>query len=80
MIEIVSLEKAVELNKPRRVRKYVLIWCASGEMTIAVDEGVFELTANTIITITSGQIHYLKQNNNAKGFVLEFTYDFFFQD
>jgi AraC-like DNA-binding protein len=77
MIEIRTLEKAVELNEPRRIRKYVLIWCASGEAMFAVDDSVFELKANSVITITSGQIHYLKQDKNAKGFVIEFTYDFF---
>jgi AraC family transcriptional regulator, transcriptional activator of pobA len=77
MIEIQPLEKALVLNEPRRIRKYVLIWCASGEATIAVDDSVFELKANSVITITSGQIHYLRQNIDAKGFLLEFTYDFF---
>jgi AraC family transcriptional regulator, transcriptional activator of pobA len=77
MIEIIPFEKAVELNQPRRVRKYVLIWCGSGEATIAVDEGIFELKPNTVITITSGQIHYLTRANCPKGLVLEFTYDFF---
>lgn len=44
---------------------------------MAVDDGVFELKPNSVITITSGQIHYLRESKNAKGFVLEFTYDFF---
>ena len=77
MIDIRTLEKAVDLKKPRRIRKYVLVWCSSGMATIVVDENVFELKANTVITITSGQVHYLKKEKNAKGFVLEFTYDFF---
>ncbi len=77
MIEITTFEKAVELKKPRRIRKYVLLWCSSGEATLVVDENAFELKADTVITITSGQIHCLKNLKNAKGFVLEFTYDFF---
>lgn len=77
MIKIQPLEKAVELKTPRRIRKYVLIWCASGEAVLAVDDGIFQLKPNSVITITSGQIHYLRENNDAKGFVLEFTYDFF---
>ncbi len=77
MIEVTTFEKAVELKKPRRIRKYVLLWCSSGEATLVVDENAFELKADTVITITSGQIHYLKNLKNAKGFVLEFTYDFF---
>lgn len=77
MIDIKTFAKAVDLTKPRRIRRYVLIWCSSGAATLAVDENVFELKANTIITITSGQIHCLKNTNDAEGFVLEFTYDFF---
>ncbi len=77
MININAIEKITDLLNPRRIRKYVLIWCSSGSAVIIVDEKEFHLEANTLITITSGQIHYLKESNNAKGFALEFTYDFF---
>ncbi len=77
MIDIKKFEKAIDLKKPRRIRKFVLVWCSKGAATLMVDENVFELKANTVITITSGQIHYLKNTKNAEGFVLEFTYDFF---
>jgi AraC family transcriptional regulator, transcriptional activator of pobA len=80
MIDIRSLKKADQWKKPRRIRKYVLIWCSSGAVTLVVDENEFELKANTVITITSGQIHYIKKAKAAKGFVLEFTYDFFCKD
>jgi AraC-like DNA-binding protein len=80
MIDIKPFEKAIELKKPRRIRKYVLIWCSAGTATLVVDENEFELKANTVITITSGQIHYIKKSKAAKGFVLEFTYDFFCKD
>lgn len=80
MIDIKTLEKAIDLQKPRRIRKYVLVWCSSGSVTIVVDENEFKLTANSVITITSGQIHYLKKTKVARGFVLEFTYDFFCKD
>ncbi len=77
MIQITHLEKAAELLQPRRVMKYVLVWCSSGSAILVVDENEFALKSNTIITITSGQVHYFKKINNAKGFVLEFTFDFF---
>ena len=80
MIDIITFEKLADLNKPRRIRKYVLVWCSSGTAMLVVDENEFELTANTVITITSGQIHYFKKIKAAKGFVLEFTYDFFCKD
>jgi AraC family transcriptional activator of pobA len=77
MIGIKNLDKATDLQKPRRIKKYVLVWCSFGAMTIVVDENEFELKANSVITITSGQVHYIKKVRSAKGFVLEFTYDFF---
>lgn len=55
MIDITAFEEATNLCKPRRIRKYVLVWCSSG------------------------QVHWIKKQA-AKGFVLEFTYDFFCKD
>jgi AraC family transcriptional activator of pobA len=80
MINIIAIEKAIDLKKPRRIRNYVLVWCSSGSLTMLVDGNEFELGANSVITITSGQIHYIKKAVVAKGFVLEFTYDFFCKD
>jgi AraC family transcriptional regulator, transcriptional activator of pobA len=80
MIEISLLEKTTALNQPRRVMKYVLIWCSAGKLSLVVDEKEFELKANDVITITSGQAHYIKKNQKAKGFVLEFAYAFFCKD
>ncbi|MBA3770023.1 MAG: hypothetical protein H0X08_05940 [Blastocatellia bacterium] len=50
MIEITTFEKAVELRKPRRIRKYVLLWSSSGEATLVVGENAFELRVDTVIT------------------------------
>jgi len=80
MIEIKDLDNANELTKPRRIIKYVLVWCSSGSLVIVVDENEFVLKPNSVITITSGQIHYIKESNTAKGYVLEFTYNFFCKD
>jgi AraC family transcriptional regulator, transcriptional activator of pobA len=80
MIDIKNLDKAADLQKPRRIKKYVLVWCLSGSVSIVVDENEFTLKSNTVITITSGQVHYIKKTTAAKGFVLEFTYDFFCKD
>jgi AraC-like DNA-binding protein len=77
MLGIKNLDKTTELFRPRRIKKYVLVWCSSGSVTIVVDENEFVLKTNTVITITSGQIHHIKKTKAAKGFVLEFTYDFF---
>jgi len=80
MIDIKALDQAADLLKARRIRKYVLVWCSSGTATLVVDENEFDLRANSVITITSGQIHYIKKSKSAKGFVVEFTYDFFCKD
>ena len=80
MIDIKNFDTATDLYKPRRIRKYVLAWCSSGSVTMVVDENEFIVKSNTVITITSGQIHYFKETKAAKGFVLEFTYDFFCKD
>jgi len=46
MIDITAFEEATNLCKPRRIRKYVLVWCSSGTATLVVDENEFELKAN----------------------------------
>ena len=80
MIEIACLENSTDLNHPRRILKYVLIWCSSGTLTVMVDEHDYDLKPGDVITITSGQVHYIKKTKKAKGYVLEFTYSFFCKD
>ncbi|HEX7871193.1 MAG TPA: AraC family ligand binding domain-containing protein, partial [Chryseobacterium sp.] len=80
MITIKTFDQAADLEKPRRILKYVLIFCTSGTITFSVDENEFILTENSVLTITSGQVHYFKNSNNAKGYILEFTYNFFCKD
>ena len=80
MIAIKEIEQAIELRKPRRVKKYILLYCLSGCLSIKIDDKQFNLYANDVITITSGQFHYLTKFEEAKGYVLEFTYHFFCKD
>lgn len=77
MIDIKPFNNAAGSYQPRRIMKYVLIWCSSGSATMVVDETEFVLKANSVITITSGQVHYFKKTKAATGFILEFTFDFF---
>jgi AraC family transcriptional regulator, transcriptional activator of pobA len=77
MVEIKTLENTVNLDKPRRIMRYVLIYCTSGSLSLTIDEKEFKLTAGKLITITSGQIHYINKTPKAKGCILEFTLDFF---
>jgi AraC family transcriptional regulator, transcriptional activator of pobA len=80
MIEIAALENAAELHKPRRIMKYVLLYCHAGKINIMIDEKDLVLNAGEVITITSGQIHCIKKATKATGYVLEFTLDFFCKD
>lgn len=77
MILITPLTYADRLLAPSRVRRYVLIWLRKGVLGVHVDGKDFELTPNSAITITSGQIHSAEITTETVGFVLEFTYDFF---
>lgn len=77
MIEIKTLEDSTNLDKPRRIMKYVLVYCVSGGLSITIDEKLFKLTGGQVVTITSGQVHSINRNSKARAFILEFTLDFF---
>jgi AraC family transcriptional regulator, transcriptional activator of pobA len=77
MIEIKTLENGTDLDKPRRIMKYVLVYCASGGLSMTIDEKKFKLAAGQLVTITSGQIHSINKYSKVKGIILEFTLDFF---
>lgn len=77
MIDITTLENFTGLDTPRRIMKFVLIYCASGNVKLTIDENTFQLTGGQVVTITSGQVHRLRKSPKAKGFILEFTLDFF---
>lgn len=79
MVEIYPLSSAA-LATPRRITRYVLIWCVDGSVTITVDGNDYRLIPRSLITITSGQYHCIRERNDPVGFVLEFTYDFFCKD
>lgn len=77
MFEWYRLEDHRALLSPRRIMRYVLLYCTAGQARIQVDENEVQLLPNDIITITSGQVHFLQNDSSAKGVVLEFSYDFF---
>lgn len=60
--------------------KFILIWCSSGRVTVRIDENDFQVETNSVVTITSGQVHHITQVTDAEGYVLEFTLDFFCKD
>jgi YesN/AraC family two-component response regulator len=77
MIEIKTLADFSNPDQPRRVMRYVLVYCASGNLSMVIDENKFKLAGGQVVTITSGQIHSINKSSKAKAFILEFTLDFF---
>ncbi len=76
MVELKSIESQNEYGEPQRILKYILIYCIRGNAEILIDENIFQLNENEVITITSGQYHQLRPING-KVFKLAFTLDFF---
>lgn len=65
------------LTKPRRKMRYVILWCVEGSFLVRIDDKDYKLSANEVVTITSGQVHFVTASNPSIGTALEFTYDFF---
>ncbi|MEC5142619.1 AraC family transcriptional regulator [Chitinophaga sp. 212800010-3] len=80
MITVKKISNAPELLQPRRVMKYVLVYCKTGSLTMDIDNRPFVLNSGDVVTITSGQIHHIVENSKAAGDVLEFTLSFFCKD
>ncbi|SFC56051.1 AraC-type DNA-binding protein [Flagellimonas taeanensis] len=77
MVSLRTFREYKDIDLPKRLMKYILIWCSQGQATVVVDEKQLEVQGNSVLTITSGQIHYFKDFTNAQGYILEFTLDFF---
>lgn len=75
MVDIQNIE-TLKSFAPKRVKKYLFVWCSSGEFTVLVDQKLLRLVQNQVLTITSGQYHCFSNMKNAKGFVLDFTLDY----
>ncbi|WP_114822608.1 helix-turn-helix domain-containing protein [Chryseobacterium sp. KLBC 52] len=76
MIKIRKYSNQAGYPEPRRVIRYTLFWCQSGNAEILIDENIFTLEAGQVVTITSGQFHQLKSVEGELT-ALEFTLDFF---
>lgn len=75
MVEIKKINERTKPDAPRRVLKYVMLWCKSGEIEIYIDARTFTLTSDQVITITSGQYHQI-MHIKGESVCLEFTLDF----
>jgi len=79
MIALHKLHKLDDYKNPKRVLKYLLVWCEQGSTTIMVDENEFSITKHQVLTITSGQVHFFKDISGTID-VLEFSLDFICKD
>ncbi len=75
MVEIQRIGTIMDFN-PKRVKKYIFLWCSDGNFSIEVDNKLLPLTKNQVLTITSGQYCCLKNTQNGEGYLLGFTLDY----
>lgn len=75
MIEIQRIETISDFN-PKRIKKYLLLWCCEGNASIEIDNKHLTLSKNQVLTITSGQYHCFRNTHNGKGYLLNFTLDY----
>lgn len=75
MITINKIETISDFT-PKRVKRYLFLWCSQGTISIMVDDKLLTLNKNQVLTITSGQYHCFKATNQGEGYVLSFTLDY----
>ncbi|MBX2947557.1 MAG: helix-turn-helix domain-containing protein [Cyclobacteriaceae bacterium] len=80
MVNISTFKQVRGITKPRRLLRYLLIWCAKGKATLVLDDKELTLRQREVVTVTSGQIHYFKDITTAEGVILDFSLDFFSKD
>ncbi len=68
------------MTVPERLYKFVLIYCESGQMSIEIDNENYIVSKKELLTITPKQYFQFKELKNCKGYIVEFTYDFFCKD
>ena len=75
---MINLQKIETISdfKPKRIKKYLLIWCNEGQVSLVVDNKRLTLNKNQILTITSGQYHYFENVSEGRGYVLDFTLNY----
>lgn len=75
MVEIQKIETIRDFS-PKRLKKYIFLWCSEGNISLEVDNNVLTLTKHQVLTITSGQYHCFRPTHEGKGYVLNFTLDY----
>ncbi|MEO6132513.1 MAG: AraC family transcriptional regulator [Saprospiraceae bacterium] len=80
MVQLIPFDEIKISESPKRLVKYILIWCSKGSVKVIIDGKELGIQKNEVVTITSGQIFYFKKIKGAVGCILEFTFGFFCKD
>ena len=80
MVQLSHISDIADSHLPRRLMRYILLYCSSGQVNLQVDGKALTLHPGEVVTITSGQIHHYTTGENTTGYVLEFSLDFFCKD
>lgn len=80
MIGLKTFAEFTEPERPKRPMLYTLVWCSQGSCTVYVDDKALVIRADDILTITSGQVFYFINIDEAVGLILQFSFDFFCKD
>lgn len=77
-INMITIDKIETISDftPKRIKRYLFLWCSQGSISIMVDDKLLTLTKNQVLTITSGQYHYFQSTLEGKGYALSFTLDY----
>ena len=78
LIAMVNIQNLAEVvyDEPQRVKKYFFIYITSGLLEIQVDDKLLQVNPMQVLTITSGQYHFIKPHQQVEGFLLDFTLDY----
>jgi AraC family transcriptional regulator, transcriptional activator of pobA len=80
MVNLSKYQDITGLAEPRRLLKYLLIWCHRGRAVLDIDHREYILEEGQALSITSGQIHAFKSMGDAEIYILDFTLDFICKD
>lgn len=75
-MEWIAQNRFQQNEVPHRHSYFVIIWVKKGAGVHFIDVDKYELEDNTVYCLTPGQVHLLKVNGPADGYVISFTAEF----
>ena len=80
MLTLHTINENILMTKPERQHKFVLVFLTAGALTMEIDQQLYNVTGRQFLTITPKQFYKFVSSSDARGSVVEFTYDFFCKD